>query len=235
MAHIAFQYRFTLADGTREVFDIELDARTMASTKPLPKRLPSWTKLNFRKCSHCPLSARTHPHCPLAARLVPVVHRFDGMLSHDEAYMEVTTKERTISAHTDIQRGIGSLIGLIIATSGCPHTSFLRPMARFHLPFASRDETVYRAVSMYLLAQYFRTSKGSDPDLTLTGLKELYRHLQTVNAAIVKRLHSITETDSMSNAIVVLDIFAKTMDIMIERSLQNIKPLFDAFLEPARE
>jgi hypothetical protein len=31
----------------------------------------------------------------------------------------------------------------------------VKPMARFHLPLASEEETIYRATTMYLLAQYF--------------------------------------------------------------------------------
>ena len=37
-----------------------------------------------------------------------------------------------------------------MALSGCPVLEQLKPMARFHLPFASVEETIYRAASMYL-------------------------------------------------------------------------------------
>jgi hypothetical protein len=174
---------------------------------------------------------RTHPHCPLAARLVNIVDRFDGLLSYEEVHLEVITKERRISSVTTAQRGIGSLIGLIIATSGCPHTAVFKPMARFHLPFAGRDETIYRATSMYLLAQYFLKKENREADFTLEGLQRIYRNMEIVNSAIIERLRSATETDSMVNAVAVLDIYAKTVDIMIKQSLQNVRHLFDPFFE----
>ena len=231
MPHISIQYRFALANSAQEVFDIELDSRTLSPCTPLPKRLPPWTKLKFHKCSHCPLNARTHPQCPLAARLVNIVDRFDGLLSYEEVHLEVVTKERRISSATTVQRGIGSLLGLVIATSGCPHTAVFKPMARFHLPFAGRDETIYRATSMYLLAQYFLKKEHREADFTLEGLQHIYRNMQIVNSAVIERLRSATETDSMVNAVAVLDIYAKTVDIMIEQSLQNVRHLFEPFFE----
>ncbi len=231
MARISIQYSFTLADASQEVFDVELDSRTLSPCNPLPKRLPSWTRLKFHQCSHCPLKARTNPHCPVAARLVSIVDRFDGLLSYDKIHLEVVTKERRISSVTSAQRGIGSLIGLVIATSGCPHTAVFKPMARFHLPFAGREETVYRATSMYLLAQYFLKRDGRGADFTLEGLQRIYRNMEIVNSAIIERLRTATETDSMVNAVAVLDIYAKTVDILIEQSLLDVRRLFDPFFE----
>lgn len=235
MACISIQYRFTLADASQEVFDIELDSRTLSPCNPLPRRLPSWTKLKFHQCSHCPLKTTTHPHCPVAARLVNIVDRFDGLLSYDKIHLEVVTKERRISSVTSAQRGIGSLIGLVIATSGCPHTAVFKPMARFHLPFAGREETVYRATSMYLLAQYFLKRDGRAGDFTLEGLQHIYHNMEIVNSAIIERLRTATETDSMVNAVAVLDIYAKTVDIMIEQSLLDVRRLFDPFFEISQD
>ena len=62
-----------------------------------------------------------------------------------------------------------------MATSGCPHMDFFKPMARFHLPLANAEETVYRATSMYLLAQYFLQREGKEADMELEGLKKYIR------------------------------------------------------------
>ena len=51
---------------------------------------------------------------------------------------------------------IRSLIGLIMALSGCPHMEFFKPLARFHLPWASLEETTLRSASIYLLMQFFK-------------------------------------------------------------------------------
>ena len=77
-------------------------------------------------------------------------------------------------------------------------------MARFDLPLASDEETVYRATSMYLLAQFFLKKEGSQTDLELDGLARIYENLQIINVAIAERLRAATTTDSSVNAIVVL-------------------------------
>jgi hypothetical protein len=75
-------------------------------------------------------------------------------------------------------------MGLIMATSGCPSLSYLKPMARFHLPLATAEETVYIATSMYLLAQYFLQKEGHKADLNLEGLLEIYHNIELINQAI---------------------------------------------------
>ena len=168
MGTIPIQYKFTLADGSKENFNLELNDNTLELINFAPENLPDWTKLDFHKCPHCPFDSSSVPYCPVAKNLVPIVTLFEKLLSYDEIYVEVVTKERSMAQDTTAQRAISALMGLVMATSGCPHTSFFKPMARFHLPFASEKETLYRATSMYLLAQYFleKEGHGFDHDLS---------------------------------------------------------------------
>jgi hypothetical protein len=121
-------------------------------------------------------------------------------------------------------------MGLVIATSGCPYTVYLKPMARFHLPLAGEEETIYRAASMYLLAQYFRRGAGMPEDGSLAGLKQIYRDLQVVNTAMAERLRAVAEQDSAVNALVLLDLFAKTVPYSIEDFLADVRYLFEPYL-----
>lgn len=225
------RYFFTLPDGKQETITLRLDDRTLELVGNIPATLPDWTKLDFHKCPHCPLNTISHPYCPLAANLVNIVNRFDGLLSHDEVRIDVHTEERFISQTTTVERAISSLMGLVMATSGCPHTGFFKPMARFHLPLASKDETMYRAASMYMLAQYFLKKEGSLPDLDFEGLNKIYENMQIINVSILERLRSTTATDSSSNAVMVLDIYAKTVQVAIKESLENVRHLFNTYLE----
>jgi hypothetical protein len=117
-----------------------------------------------------------------------------------------------------------------MATSRCPMTGFFKPMARFHLPFASTAETIWRATSTYLLAQYFKQQDGGEPDLVFAGLIQIYNNIQTVNSSFVKRLRSACNGDSMINAIVLLDMFAQSMPSAIDESLEEIRCLFVPYL-----
>ena len=228
------RYSFTLKDGSREVFDLQLDPVSLELIGNTPKELPSWAKLDFHQCPHCPLSIQTHPYCPLAANLVNIVTHFEPLLSYDQVYVEVATAERLISQDTSVQTGISALMGLVIATSGCPHTAFFRPMARFHLPLASEEETIYRATSMYLLAQYFLKKEGFQADLELKGLREIYERIHAVNTAIAERLRAASEKDSALNAIVLLDMYALAVPLVIEDSLEEIRHLFRPYFTRMR-
>lgn len=232
MATKDIEYIFTLPDGSREVFLFQLDPVTLELATTQPLFMPAWTDLTDHRCANCPLNPATHERCPLAASLVPVVHRLDGLLSWDLVRVEVVNAERTISQQTSAQRAIGSMLGLINSVSGCPHLAYFRPMARFHLPLASREETIYRATSMYLLAQYFRARAGREPDFSLHGLQEIYRNVQTVNAAMVQRLRHATESDYMVNAVVFLDLYAVAVQQTLTDQLAEIEHWFTHYVRP---
>jgi hypothetical protein len=166
----------------------------------------------------------------VAVHLRKLIAICKNVLSYDTLHVDIITPERIISRGTTAQRGVSSLMGLIIATSGCPHTNYFKPMARFHLPFASAEETVYRATSMYLLAQYFLRKQGAEADLELKGLAKIYHDIQIINKAMAKRLSAITDKDSAINALVLLDIFAKALPFAIEESLEDVRYLFAPYL-----
>lgn len=231
MEEITIRYSFKFGKNKYEVFDLQLDTENFELQGNTPEVLPPWTKLDFHQCPNCPLDVRDHPTCPLARNLVNIVTRFDSFLSYNETLLVVTTKERIISQMTTVQRAVGSLMGLIIAASGCPHTTYFRPMARFHLPLANDEETVYRAASMYLLAQYFIKHEGKEVDFELAGLKSIYRNIQLINYTIAERLRAASKSDSVLNAIVDLDIYAQTLTIVIEESLEELQSIYEPYLK----
>jgi hypothetical protein len=229
METVTIQYSFTLANGIKEAIDLKLNTETLDLIVRPHDNLPSWTNLDFQQCPNCPLNTSTHKYCPLAVSLVDIVKRFENIISYDQIHLDVITKERLVSQETTAQKGISSLMGLVMATSGCPLTAFFKPMARFHLPLANEEETIYRATSMYLLAQYFLKNDGKSADFKLSGLKKIYKNMQIINTAISKRLRAGTETDSSLNAIVLLDLFARALPLVIEDSLNEIRYLFSSF------
>lgn len=231
MGDIEISYRFLLEDGKSETFDLELDHSSLTLVDNIPEELPNWTELGFHQCSRCQFTPEEQPFCPAAANLVELVDGFARVLSHEWISNEVVTAERTYSQQVPAQRGVSSLMGLIMATSGCPLTSFFRPMARFHVPWPSQDETTYRATSMYLLAQYFRKLEGLDADLELDGLSRIYEDVRNVNRSFAERLRAASYEDSAINALVVLDTQALTMPWSIESSLEELRPGFEPYLQ----
>jgi hypothetical protein len=218
-------YRFAFPDGRSESLDADAGAPQSG--------LPSWTELGFHQCGNCPLSTTDTRHCPMAVRLVPLVALFEKVRSYDDVSAQVESDERTVTKRTSVQKVLRSLMGLLSASSDCPHIEFLKPMAHYHLPFSSREETVYRVVSTYLLAQYFRRQQGKPADAGLEGLKAHYRELQQVNQGMAARLGAIRheQGDSSVNALVLLDLFAHSLPDSIDADLEELMPAFQEFLK----
>jgi hypothetical protein len=235
MEAVHFRYIFRFPDDRQEIFDLYLDAQTIDLLEETHDELPLWTNLDFHQCPNCQLTIQTHPNCPVAVHLIKLIATCKNVLSYDELHVDIITPERIVSKGTTAQKAVSSLMGLIMATSGCPHTSFFKPMARFHLPLASAEETIYRATSMYLLAQYFMRKQGQEADLELEGLAKIYHNIQLINKAMAERLRAITDKDSAINALIVLDIFAKTLPYAIEDSLEEVRYLFTPYFIQSRK
>lgn len=208
-----------------------LDDRTAELHKAEVTDPPEWARLEFRQCPNCPLSPDESPLCPVAHSLIDVVPRFEDLVSFSRLTVRIETEARTVSANTDLQAALSSMMGLIMASSGCPRTLFFRPMARYHLPLADEDETVHRAVSNWLLVQHFRRADGGKSQQQLGGLIDVYEQLQIVNAALTSRLRAAGQTDSTLNAVVLLDLFALIVPAAVEESLAEVRALLDPFLE----
>lgn len=228
---ITIRYNFNMKGDRSEVFDILLDPETLEILNQPTDNLPDWTLLEFHQCPHCPFTSSNRKYCPVAVSLVGVIDHFTNVVSHNEIDLTVITNERQVSQKTTAQKGISSLVGLLFATSGCPHTGYLKPMARYHLPLASEDETYYRAIGMYLLAQYFLRKEGREADLELDGLKLIYRNLHKLNTLIAERIRSATRADSSVNAVVLLDMISNLMPFVLDEQLFRIRHLFGSYLE----
>ncbi len=139
------------------------------------------------------------------------------------------TGDRLYSKKTTVQRALGSLLGVYMAASGCPSMEKLKPMVRFHLPFATLEETVFRSVGAYLLGQYFLKKQGKQADLDLVELAGFYKGIQMVNWGITERLRGVVGKDAVNNAVICLDMFAKELPYAIEDSLKELQGLFSVY------
>ena len=92
MENITIDYCFTLADGSKREFNIELAGENLGLIQNLQTPLPEWTALDFHQCPNCPLEKTSSPHCPLAVSIVDIVNRFDDILSFEQVHLDVKTK-----------------------------------------------------------------------------------------------------------------------------------------------
>jgi hypothetical protein len=222
---VYFRYSFKFNGGSEKKFEINLDPTTLEFVPNRTEPLPEWTKLDYFPCDNCPLIG-TVSHCPVSANLATIVSEFHDVISHESATVVVETAERTYSHVTTVQKGLSSIIGICMVTSTCPVMDPLRPMTRYHLPFASTQETLFRSVSYYLLRQYFEMKEGKSPDWTLDGLIDIYSKVSVVNKGISRRVSNASKRDANINAIIILHSYGESIPFFIENNLSEIRYLF---------
>jgi hypothetical protein len=225
---LRLRYRFDLPNGSQQSLELLFDPKDFRLVNLVPAEPPFWTELKFNQCSNCPLSTQEHSHCPAAVHMAPAIDSLKALVSFDTVGVTVEQEERTVHVETSAQQALSSVLGLIMATAGCPWTDRLRPMARFHLPFASETETVYRSVCMFLLARELIGAEA-DQGEGFEPLERLYENLHTVNRDVSRRLGAATRTDPARNAIALLDSYTTLLPLALESLLAELTPLFDAW------
>lgn len=220
---LEFSYHFEFPDQTLQV-SCNIDRNSMQAVLDPKINKPGWCRLEVHKCSICPLDKKKHKYCYLALATLDPMTKFQNHTSIERVHVTVTSPERTYYKETDLQKALSSLLGLLMATSGCPFFQKLKPMARFHLPFSTLEDTIYRVISSFLLSEYI--THRHKPDMALSGLVEMYDQLQEVNQQFIERLHKAVDKDSGLNAVIILDAFAKMLPLSIETGLDEISYLF---------
>lgn len=219
---VQFRYEFQFTDGSKKEFLIELDPHDLhLLTEPQPE-YPDWTLLESHKCENCPLSEDVE-RCPIAVNLVDLVNEFGKAKSFEPVRVIVHTNARDYVKDTTLQKGLSSMLGIYMSTSGCPILDRLRPNVRFHLPFASGLETFVRSISMHLLASFFAARKGEQMEPSLEALLDLYREVTKVNKGMSARLIAATQSDANINALIILHTFGDGLQYYVESSLNELE------------
>lgn len=228
---VVYHFRCMAGDKREAKLRVVMNATTLETAHRMDPPPPPWAALDVCQCRVCPLNADESPYCPAALSFRELMAEFGDLLSYTEVEATVITRERTISAATTVQKALSSLVGLRMATCGCPILAKFKPMARFHLPFATTEETVFRAASAYLLAQYFLKRRGKEADLDLAGLRKTYALIHEVNIGLAERLRTIPSGDAHLNALVILDVFAHALPSSIDDNLAEIEHLFGPYFD----
>ena len=228
---IKIDYSFRFADGASKAFNILLDRATLGFITAEHPSPPVWTELGRNRCSNCSIDEGSTRYCPVALNLARIAGEFKDYFAYEDVSVTVITEERTYLKDTTIQVGLSALVGIVMATSGCPVMEYFKPMVRFHLPFASLSETIFRMTSMHLLSQYLLSQEGKDSDFNLDRLNTIYSEVGQVNRDFAQRLSEAAQKDANANALVNLDCFASMVPLAAEDILNEMKPYFSAYLK----
>lgn len=221
-----FNYTIELDDGQHAGVRIAMDPVTLTMMPASSEPYPTWTQLTYNQCECCSLSPTSHPYCPIAVNITDLVDRFKDILSHQHCKIVCETVDRTYSKKTSAMEGLTSVFGIVMATSNCPVMNFLKPMARFHLPFSSVQETTVRSTSLFLLGQYFEYKKGRVSSFDFHKLEKSYAQVQRVNEGLLARIRSLGSRDADKNAIITLHSISQFLSMEMDFSLTSIAHLF---------
>jgi hypothetical protein len=225
---IFFDYSFEWSDRPAARFTMTLDPGNLTLIQPAGIVPAPWTSLSKEQCPCCPLEEGEHPNCPVAVNLQELVTAFKDRVSFDDCTVRCVTPQRAYLKSTSVMDGLASIFGIVMATSGCPIMDFLKPMARFHLPFATIEETTMRSTSMYLLCHYFTHCEDPDKCFNFEHLENHYNQVQEVNEGLLARINSLGHNDADKNALVTLHSLSQFLSIEIDYSLEALAILFEA-------
>ncbi len=224
--HYTIEYQLKLEDGSVTSYEVDIDKDTMISRVPPMDVIPEWVRLDLTKPHQGPLKASDC--CPIALRLVEPIQKFNGLLSHTRAVTTVVTPERSYVKECDVQDALRSLFGLIMATSGSPLMQPFKYMARYHLPFSTLEETIYRITSTYLMGQLLDGMGRKPIAADLKDIENLYNTMRSLNQDMAARLKEAVKWggDGTVNAIVILNTYSSLIPIIIHEELEKLRPLF---------
>jgi len=229
---MVFSYTFIFPNEQRKEFVIKVDPTTMNIIKTDRGSYPDWSKLENFKCPHCPLQGKYYEYCPVAMNIVDMIQEFRDMPSFQHAEVFVETENRTYTKKTSLQSGVSSMMGILMVSSGCPIMGKLKPMLHFHLPFASLEETQFRALSFYLLSQYVSWKRGRNPDWDMNELVNIYENIRTLNHSVSKKIANLEVMDTSINSLVILNNFADYVTFTIdEKVIEELEFYLKGFLE----
>ena len=224
MDTLTIKYIFDVGTPEAKTFRLEFDALSMNYKLPKEATLTSWASLESQKCTHCPLSLDEYKHCPIALGLFHVTNTFAEEKSYRESNVMVVTEQRSYVKKVPLQDGLFGIFGLIMATSGCPHFDFLKPMARLHLPFSSAEETITRSLSMFLLKKFYQSNDTNSPmNFDLEEFNLNYQNVNIANQGIVERIRLISKGDASRNAVICLDNFCLLLSMDLNDKFQDIR------------
>ena len=223
--------RYTIQFGDAGSAQFEVDEYGNTSVEDDRAEFPEWMLLENRRCAACTLPEGSRKTCPAALAIEPVINAFGKLISFEKVHMTVELHNVTVQADISAQRAIRAVTGLMFALSDCPVLQKLRPMANFHIPFATPEHTSFRFLGNHLIAQYLRNEKGLEPDWELNELLQLLRNVHSVNRVLAGRIRAASEADAAVNSLILLDAFADQVEAGIEEKLEQLRPLFWMYLD----
>jgi len=220
-------YEFNFPGGEKKVFSMDFSHETHEIIVRRNYRdIPGWASLEYRKCPKCPLDSESIAFCPVAFNISGLMKTFGPVVSTEKCFVRCVTHQRSYSKMTDVMSGLTSVLSLIILSSPCPYLLPIRPLARFHLPFFTPEESLARTISFYLLSQYFAKKRGDVPDWELEKLNKSFELLKMVQDGMMSRTKGFFEGDACVNALHSFHVMIEFISFEIDSAIECLESSF---------
>jgi hypothetical protein len=164
--------------------------------------------------------------------LAPVVAAFHDTWSCETVEVAVATSTRLVTKRTGLQDALSGVVGLTLATSGCPRLAPLRPLALTALPFGELHEMFAHMATLYAFGQIRRHQRGLTADWTFAGLAALTADIATVYQDLLYRLEEVSHKDAVRNALLQQHCYMQYISpAALPGRLAQLDPLFSAHWE----
>ena len=210
-------YSVEKPDGEVVEFVIRLDENGLLEDPPTAG--PAWTRMAGEPCLDCAVRGSG---CRAALAIAPVVEAFIGIDSLQQVRARASQSNHSTEINGPVSRVVSSIMGLVMAASGCPKIAPFRAMAVYHQPFSTLEETVIRAAGFLLLGRWAHGTLANENPFA--PLIEAWQQLEQVNLNISRSLQDYCTTDAALNGLVNLDMFAKAGAFGLESALAALRP-----------
>ena len=228
---LRIRYRFDLPDGSQKTLDFSFDPTTFSCRTRRRAEPPFWTELKFNQCANCPLErSRSTRIVPAALHMAAALEPLKALVSFDTVGVTVPQAERTIYAETTAQQAMSSVLGLIMATSGVPGPTACGRWRAFICRSPARPRRSIAACACISAGARVRGAAracGRGGFAALRGaLRESARRESRHVAPLGRR------RDAPIRRAMPWRCSTRTRTLLpaaLERSLEELKPLFDAW------
>jgi hypothetical protein len=178
---------------------------------------PEWTRLEYHKCSCCPLSPKM-PFCPAAESLNNTLMRFRDHFSYEQVEAIAMDGANRRTAIEGTLQEVGSVfVQLAVFSSGCPVGKRLRPLLRDLRPFATNNE-----LTRFLIGKILLKNRGN-VEGAREDIKAQVEPLHEVFSRLWKRLDSQPPGgDAVQNSIVRMDAFTMNVSLQLDDILNEL-------------
>ncbi len=175
---------------------------------------------------HCQACEAHHGCCKAERALDGVLTEFENLKSTDWVNASVRMEGRQVSVESPAPRVLASLLGLLMASSGCPRLIPFRAMALYHLPFATAEENAIRAAGFWLMRCWIQGEPLDENPFS--ALQTAWDNLEEVNRHVSQKVLARSQHDAASNGIAFLDVLAKMGTMGLESALETLRPVLSA-------